>query len=171
MAGGRPTLYNLELFEIYSLSDPDNNEVRYIGKANNSKKRYKSHLCEKRRNHYPLYRWINKLKEQGKKPILNVILKTTDWRKEEINQIKIHKAMGFNLLNVSEGGDEPFCSKETRAINGRNNARKIHSNEKSKRIWYLKKRLGETLLFLEKHKMNKQVDVIKNKLQKNKIYI
>lgn len=36
---------------IYKLTDPRNNEVRYIGKTTNIKRRYKQHLYDKRKSH------------------------------------------------------------------------------------------------------------------------
>ncbi len=33
---------------IYTLSDPNTNEVRYVGKTINIKRRYKQHLYDKR---------------------------------------------------------------------------------------------------------------------------
>jgi hypothetical protein len=41
---------------------------------------------------------------------------------EMIEEIAAARAAGMKLLNVADGGDQPFCSKEIRAENGRRNA-------------------------------------------------
>lgn len=50
-----------------------------------------------------------------------VVLKSDsdDWRADEVRLISEAKANGARLLNVAEGGDEPFCSLEVRQANGR----------------------------------------------------
>ena len=133
--------------EIYSLSDPRTCQVKYIGKANDSNKRLASHIRDSRRRNTPVYIWIRELIECGLKPILQVVNITSEleWPVKETEIISEYRSLGVDLLNVSKGGNQPFCSKEQRAINGRIVANKIHSNEKSKRIWTLKKTLFTTL--------------------------
>src|SRR5258708_1122020 len=61
-AGGRPSIYTPELGkEIYALRCPLTDEIRYIGKANNGKKRLASHLKDSRRRNTPLYSSLKKL--------------------------------------------------------------------------------------------------------------
>lgn len=139
---GRPTKYSPELAEIYSLSDPITGNVMYIGKANNSESRLKTHIRDSKRRNTPVYIWIKSLINIGLLPILNVLETTSDWQSREIAIINEHRLNGIKLLNVAKGGNEPFCSKETRAINGRINANKIHSDDKLKRMWKLKHKLG-----------------------------
>lgn len=136
---------------IYALIHPNTKEVRYIGKANNVEKRYRKHLLDASRRKYPVYNWINKLKNEGLLPSY-VILENTneiDWMDAEKNAISKHKELGCRLLNVAEGGNEPYCSKEVRAQNGKNIANAIHSDEKRKRLWSLKQQLGLDLKYLE----------------------
>lgn len=131
--------------EIYALCCPETGVVRYIGKANNSAARLKSHLRDARRRDTPVYRWIRKLAEGGRRPALTILASDCrDWKTEEREQIQKHRLLG-KLLNVADGGDEPFCSYDTRAANGRNAALGIHSNPRNQRIWYLKKELGLAL--------------------------
>ena len=129
--------------EIYALCDPDTQRIRYIGKAKNAAKRLKSHLAEKRRTHYPVYRWIAKLRSEGRMPVLRILetCNESDWKQREIALIASHP----NLLNVAEGGDEPFCSKETRAQNGRNLARAIQADPFRKRVQELKLAISRSL--------------------------
>lgn len=130
---------------IYALLDPDTKEIRYIGKANNIEKRLKSHLLDSKTRNTPLYCWIRKLRSLGKIPEIKLIKETTsfDWQKKEISQIKFHIENGFNLLNLSKGGNEPYSSSEVRRDNGRETALKIHSDPKRKRMWRLKLLLGQ----------------------------
>jgi excinuclease UvrABC nuclease subunit len=57
---------------IYTLSDPINNEVRYVGKSDNIEKRYKKHITEYR-NRTHKEQWIKGLKDLGYFPILEII--------------------------------------------------------------------------------------------------
>ena len=51
----------MEKVEIYALLCPNTKDVRYIGKANDSEKRLKSHIRDSRRRNTPVYCWIKKL--------------------------------------------------------------------------------------------------------------
>lgn len=131
--------------EIYALCCPDIGEVRYIGKANDSVKRLKGHLRDARRRRTPVYDWINSLHKRGAVPILRVLMVTEDWRTHEKALITQYRKDGARLLNVADGGDEPYCSPEQRAKNGRQTAAKLHSDPKTRRIWEIKKALGDML--------------------------
>lgn len=139
--------------EIYALKHPETGEVRYIGKANNTAKRLASHMRDSARRDTPVYRWIRKLAEQGLRPIAEVIeVCEGDWKKSEVKHIAEYSKT-CRLLNVAVGGDEPFCSKEQRARNGRTSARKIHDDPFRKHIWWLKRELGSSLKFFKDHGM------------------
>jgi hypothetical protein len=129
--------------EIYALCDPDTDQVRYIGKANDSAKRLKGHLVETRRKS-PLYDWIGSLRAQGKIPTLQVLMVAWDWQAAEKLVITQYRENG-RLLNLADGGDEPKCSKATRAANGRANSAKVHSDPVRRHIWEIKKNLGLAL--------------------------
>lgn len=137
--------------EIYSLSCPLTKEVRYIGKANNSEKRLRSHIRDSRRRNTPVYCWIRTLTSNGMLPIMSVIVtvESSEWRETEKSQIIIHKSNGCRLLNVAEGGDEPFCSTETRAANGKSVAISIHSDPVRRKLWEQKKMIAETFRFFK----------------------
>jgi hypothetical protein len=105
--------------EIYALSDPRTAEIRYIGKANDAKKRLKSHLRDARHRDTPVYRWIRKLAGDGLSPSLTVLASVeTDWQRMEVGFIAEGRSMGLRLLNVADGGNEPYCPVETRRANG-----------------------------------------------------
>ena len=93
---------------IYSLTDPITNQVRYIGKADNIKKRFSSHICLKNLIK-PTHKnnWINSLKNKGLKPILNIIdeVPNNEWEFWEQYWISQFRVWGFDLTNLTEGGD------------------------------------------------------------------
>jgi hypothetical protein len=127
--------------EIYALRCPDTNEVKYIGKANCSELRFKSHLRETRRQ-TPLYKWIKSLAEQSKVPVMTVerVVPFSEWEKAEVDEIKRYGIE--SLLNVARGGNQPECPREIRAENGRRNAKAVHECPKRRLIWELKQKLG-----------------------------
>lgn len=129
---------------IYCLKHPQTNEIRYIGKANNVRKRLLSHLVDSKTRKTPIYFWINKLKSEGLKPIIEVLVETDseNWQRFEIETISQFKKAGYRLLNLADGGNQPICDKEVRCKNGKANALAIHSDPVKKRFWYLKKELG-----------------------------
>lgn len=114
--------------EIYALCDPRTGEVRYIGKANDSRKRYDAHMREKRRS-YPVYLWRDKLLSIGLKPELKILESNcADWRESERVLIAEYRANGARLLNVADGGDEPYCSREQRSKNAQKLNKQKHSD-------------------------------------------
>lgn len=127
--------------EIYGLYCPETGELRYIGKANNSKQRLKSHLRDSRRRETPVYCWMRALGQRGLVPGLRVLCVTDDWRAKERALIQEHRLAGARLLNVADGGDEPLCPHEVRAANGAKNARELHADPVRRRMWFLKKQV------------------------------
>lgn len=122
---------------IYALKDADGS-VRYIGKANDPDKRLKSHMRDSVRRDTPVYRWIRK----NGKPIMEVLTDDIeDWKEAERRIIAEHRDAGHALLNVADGGDEPFCPKEVRAANGRKNAI-VRETGPMAELNVLKRRLG-----------------------------
>ena len=87
---------------IYALSHPITNEVRYIGKTINIKRRYKQHLYDKRTKSYKSS-WIISLKSLGLKPIMTIIEECNDvnWEDREIYWIQQYE----NLTNTQKGGN------------------------------------------------------------------
>ncbi len=93
---------------IYSLSDPRNNEVRYVGKAVNIEKRFAGHLWEEKRTDRKT-RWIKSLKQLGLKPILETLeiiqdSDDNDWQERERFWITYLRFLGCRLTNLEIGG-------------------------------------------------------------------
>lgn len=88
---------------IYTLKDPSSDQVRYVGKTNNLKKRYWTHLSAKTKSHTTS--WIKKLLLQGYKPIMEVLEITSmeEWISTEQYWIAQFKAWGFPLTNQTLG--------------------------------------------------------------------
>lgn len=151
---GRPSDFTPEtaaVVEIYALLDPVDGSVRYIGKARDSAKRFAGHLREVRRRS-PLYDWVGKLRASGLVPVLAVLetCSEANWKERERFHIADGRARGLRLLNLADGGDQPFCPPEVRAANGRKNAA-----SRDKRIWALKRFMGSALRKGELSEKNK----------------
>lgn len=93
---------------IYTLSDPETEEIRYVGITYNLAYRLRKHLVDKTKtwkNH-----WIQKLKTEGKVPLITVLCEVRDLKEaciEECNYIKLLRILGYNLTNHAEGGNIP----------------------------------------------------------------
>lgn len=129
---------------IYAVCDPDSGKVMYVGKSNNPKKRLSQHIYDSGKRKSKIHGWIKGLLASGKAPTIKTLHVTTqeNWQSTEIMEIAKQRAIGCAELNIAKGGNEPYCDKETRAMNGRNNAKKIHGDARRKRIWYLKQQIG-----------------------------
>lgn len=95
---------------IYTLSDPNTKEVRYVGKTKQSLYvRYCDHISIKNnRNNLNYYskNWIKSLLNKNEKPIIELldIVDESNWENEEIFYISYFKYLGFNLTNYQQGG-------------------------------------------------------------------
>lgn len=135
----------LKVDSIYGLADPVTGEVRYIGKSNNPTRRFKDHLRQRGRR-YPVYQWIESLRQRGLTPGLVIIeASPTDWREAERRLIAEARGRGDRILNVADGGDQPALSRETCAANGRRNARATHDDPLRRRVWEIKKTVGSDI--------------------------
>jgi len=94
---------------IYILQDPLTEEVRYVGKSNNPKRRYQSHLWDKPKVKYYSYYWIQSLLKKGLKPILTIIDETeNNWQELEQYWIEQFICWGFRLTNITKGGEGSY---------------------------------------------------------------
>lgn len=133
--------------EIYALIDPRDSRTRYIGKARDSKKRYKGHMSETRRS-TPVYKWISELRSEGMVPVMHVIATCSDgdWPDVERKAIEDARMVCDDMLNVAAGGNQPYCPSEVRADNGRRVVALRTATPLAKRIYELKRAVGHALV-------------------------
>lgn len=97
----------METTFIYSLSDPLTGEIRYIGKANNPKKRILDHVKEgKTSNKSHKISWVKSLISKDLMPIVEIVdeVPKSEWEFWETFWISQFKAWEFKLTNISPGG-------------------------------------------------------------------
>lgn len=92
---------------IYALICPSSNEVKYIGKSNNPERRLRDHQTDFRGHEYNKAMWFRQMRNNGTKPILEIIEEVPIgiWREEEEWWISYFKYIGANLLNIQSGGN------------------------------------------------------------------
>lgn len=125
---------------IYILKDPVTNEPRYVGKCllsstNNLKKRYRKHIYESRlkRNHREC--WIYSLTVQKLYPIIEIIDEVSqDWEFWEEHYIWLYRSWGFDLVNMSFGGESPKLTYESRKKISEKQKGKIISEESKRKM-------------------------------------
>jgi hypothetical protein len=151
---------------IYTLSDPDTLEVRYVGKTDNIKKRYTAHI-NKRLNNTHKEQWIHGLKIINKYPLIEIldIVDKNNWVFWEQYWISQMRQWGFNLTNIGIGGEGGNCTDETR--------KKISDSKKGKQP-----RLGSKWTTSQHVKMKRilsgkkqNMDTINKRVIKNTKYI
>lgn len=104
--------------KIYSLSSTRNlNDIRYVGKTKQTlKKRLQGHLCDakkaKKQGNCNIrnYNWINQEIEDGFSIVImeldsGIFDENEDWKWLEQYWISQIKSWGFNLNNLTDGGD------------------------------------------------------------------
>lgn len=94
---------------IYTLSDINEN-IRYIGKTKNIlRKRLYAHIFESINSNKSNYKsnWIKSLLNKGERPIINIIdeVPEEEWEFWEEYWISQFKSWGFNLTNLTKGGE------------------------------------------------------------------
>ena len=91
---------------IYGLVDPETHEIRYIGKANDAKVRYRQHCKLKDQCNDHKDGWIKSLHAKGLEPELVIIetVNNKNWEKREKRWIKFGIDNDWPLTNISSGG-------------------------------------------------------------------
>lgn len=108
-------------WKIYSLTDPRDGRVRYVGKANDIKRRMYDHVYAALHSSKRNYRtnWIRALVECGQMPQLCILEEGEGaWAEAEKKWIKTFRDAGYELVNATDGGegtDGRICLPETRA--------------------------------------------------------
>lgn len=91
---------------IYVLIDPRDYRIRYVGKTINPKRRLRGHCTYlKSRSHRT--HWLNQLKKENIRPILQVVEKCSEsiWSEREMWWISYGRGCGWNLTNTTDGGE------------------------------------------------------------------
>lgn len=100
---------------IYALNCPFSGRTRYVGKSDNPEHRLLCHVNASEVCHRT--NWIRSLQAKGKLPVLEILdeVPQDSWTFWEKEYIMLYRALGFDLVNGTEGGDGLFNpSKETR---------------------------------------------------------
>lgn len=97
------------MFYIYTINDFDNNVI-YVGRTNNIKRRTNEHKRDINKKNYRLYYKLRKILESDSsyQLKLNVVCICNSYEEsliEEIEFIKYYKSKGFVLTNLTDGGD------------------------------------------------------------------
>lgn len=115
---------------IYTLVDPRDNQVRYIGKTNNIKQRLCSHINRSRSGFKcPVHYWIRKLLSLNLRPTIHVqeVCNSDNWEDREAYWIDYYRSKYKNLTNVSDGGISPLKNSEYRKeVYSKKTFRKVH---------------------------------------------
>jgi hypothetical protein len=93
---------------IYTLSHPETKEIRYIGKTININRRFNYHCSKFENSKHKTHKsfWILSILNKGLKPIMQIIDETEeDWQKLETYYIEKYKNEGYNLCNLTTGGE------------------------------------------------------------------
>ena len=112
----------LSRYLIYTLSDPRDDSVRYVGQSTHGLKRPRSHTqASKLEGDYLVSRWVKCLLKIDLKPVIEVVEEFDS--PEPLNEaeqfwISQFRALGFRLTNLTDGGTSNWgwkASSETRA--------------------------------------------------------
>lgn len=92
---------------IYGLQDPRTGEIRYIGKADDLKRRMRCHRYEAGRLKTHRCNWLFSLQKEKLRPILVIldIVPKLNWQFFERAYIKVYRECGVNLVNGTDGGE------------------------------------------------------------------
>jgi group I intron endonuclease len=92
---------------LYALIDPLTNECRYVGKADDPKRRLKNHLGHIKRDVGHKVNWIKALRATGSKPEMVILEQVPKIHFAEAEQwwISYFRYLGANLTNITIGGD------------------------------------------------------------------
>lgn len=97
---------------IYVLKHPLTEEVRYVGKTNNLKKRLESHLAKANefKGRRKVINWVQSIVADGMQPIIESIEECLfeNWAEREKYWISYYKSIGSDLCNLTDGGESNY---------------------------------------------------------------
>jgi hypothetical protein len=153
----------METTNIYVLIDPRTKEIRYVGKANNVSQRYKAHLNRARKHQIHKKNWIDLLKKEKLKPIIEIIdiVPINEWQFWETYWISQFKCWGFNLINYTIGGDGCTFGNQTTFKKGHGGKKVVCLNKKGDYI-----KTFNSVLEAEKSILKRGIDSVLSKKTK-----
>jgi hypothetical protein len=171
----------MEKINIYTLSHPITNEIRYVGQTkHNLNERLRGHLKSKDKTHRT--HWIKSLIEIGLKPKIELIetVNKENGGDSEIFWIMMFKSWGFKLCNLTEGGEtsttkhiirnKTWCENISRGkLNSKfkyNDESKNQMSESAKKRGVNSKGSQLSKLKLTDEKVKEIKDILKNKGKK-----
>lgn len=140
----------METVFIYILIDPISNQIRYVGKTTDIKRRIKRHINERFLHNSYKDRWIRKLVDKNIYPEIEPIdeVPKDNWGYWEQFYISYFIFLGCSLTNGTSGGDEPPSTKGRKHTS--ESKLKMSIAKKGKPIPWLNNGLNRT----EEHKKN-----------------
>ena len=92
---------------IYGLKDPRDFQIKYIGKTIDINRRYKEHIQTHRNRKSKKNSWVISLIKNGMQPIFEILeeCEETNWVEREVYWIQYYKDLGFDLKNMTLGGE------------------------------------------------------------------
>lgn len=157
---------------IYYLHDPNTYKIRYIGKADNPKRRLQFHLSEakntKRKSHK--LNWLRILLKNEQKPVLRIVdneIPVDKWEWYEQQHIKLAKEIGCKLTNGTDGGEGGIGCKhsdETRMKISLANKGKKRTDESKKKLKIISSNRSDELKKRFTNKGNKHTEEAKKKM-------
>jgi group I intron endonuclease len=92
---------------IYSLKDPRDYQIKYIGKTVDIDRRRKEHSQIHRNKKSRKNSWVAHLVKNGMQPIMEILeeCEKSKWVEREKYWIRYYKELGFDLKNMTLGGE------------------------------------------------------------------
>jgi group I intron endonuclease len=140
----------METVFIYVLIDPKSNQIKYVGKTTDIKRRLRRHISERFLHDSYKDRWIRKIVDSNVLPEIEIIdeVDKSNWGYWEKFYISYFKSIGCLLTNGTIGGDEPPSTKGRKhTIESR---LKMSNTKKGKPIPWLNNGIERT----EEHRQN-----------------
>lgn len=97
----------MKLTFIYARLEPDSDEIRYVGKADDPQGRLMRHISRAKRQKNHCANWLRSLAARGLLPRTEIIAEVpvSEWQFWEKHFIKCFQDLGFDLVNATPGGD------------------------------------------------------------------
>lgn len=115
---------------IYALCEPGTRTVRYIGKTNNPRKRFKQHLKDSTKVFTHLGNWLRFLVSRSETPELVILREVPfdQWEIAEERYIRLARGCGMSLVNSTDGGEGVTMTPEIREKISVKNRGENHGN-------------------------------------------